>query len=85
MNPPRIRIVIDEVRMRGIASGDAQRLLDTLTQELTRLAPEIAAAAGARRAGVSLPSAASAPLPAPRRIETAGTSIAGAIVKAITP
>jgi hypothetical protein len=82
---PRIRIVIDEVRVRGLSPRDARRMLDTLERELRRLGPQIAQALETRRDNLTQERASPAPLPAPRRIETAGAPIARAILKAIAP
>ncbi len=83
--PPRIRIVIDTLRLRGLPSRDARRLLDTVERELIRLAPEITLAAGLPRDTTPITLVKSPPIPAPRRIEAAGAPIAQAILKAIAP
>jgi len=83
--PTRIRIVIDEVRMRGIPSRDARRLLDNVERELAGLSPEIARLAELQTGGRHVENTEAAKIPAPRRIETAGSPIARAIVKAIEP
>ena len=83
--PPKIHIIINELRLRGMPSRDARRLLDTVQRELTRLAPEIAQAAALQQGGSRMPLMTSPPIPAPRRIEAAGAPIAQAILKAIAP
>ncbi len=83
--PPRIRIVIDEVRIRGMPSRDARRLIDAVERELSRLGPEIARLAGEQSGSRTVERTGAAPLAAPRRIETAGGSIARALLKAIEP
>lgn len=83
-SPPKIRIVIEELRMRGMPSRDARRLIDSVERELLRLAPEIAHAVG-QQAGGRIDRVKSPAIAAPRRIETAGSPIAQAIVKALGP
>ena len=83
--PPRIRIVIDEARIRGMPSRDARRLIDAVERELSRLGPEIARLAGEQSGRRTVERTGAAPFAAPRRIETAGGSIARALLKAIEP
>ena len=82
---PKIRIVIDQVRLHGMTGRDARRVVDGLERELARLAPAIAEAAGSVAVSRDLDRVRGDDIRANRRAERNAVPIANAIVKALSP
>lgn len=83
--PPRIRLVIDTVRVTGLGLLDARRLVDRLERELAQLAPDIARAALEQRLPSLRVRADGGAIKAGPRVEAAAAPLARAVLKAIGP
>jgi hypothetical protein len=81
MSPHRIRLIVGEVRVSGMSSLDARRLVDRLEVEFVRLAPQLSKLAASRDHNhVDLGNLRTTP-----RIELSAAPVASAVFKALLP